>query len=79
MQPQDDNRFQWKRHNAGMIPAIILIGIGALFLLNNLNILHVDNWGQFWPVLLIAAGVYLLDGRFTGRDTAAGEARNERP
>jgi hypothetical protein len=30
-------------------------------------------------VLLIAAGVYLLYGRFTGRETAAGEARNERP
>ena len=67
MQPQDDNRFQWKRHNAGMIPAIILIGIGALFLLNNLNILHVDNWGQFWPVLLIAFGlVRLVDSQYSG-------------
>jgi hypothetical protein len=28
---------------------------------------------------LIAAGVYLLYGRFTGRGTAAGEARHERP
>jgi hypothetical protein len=33
---------------------------------------------RFWPVLLIAAGVYLLYGRFTGRETAAREARHER-
>jgi hypothetical protein len=33
---------------------------------------------RFWPVLLIVAGVYLLYGRFAGREVAAGEARHER-
>ena len=67
MQPQDDSKFQLGRHNAGIIPAVVLIGIGALFLLNNLNIFHVENWTQFWPVLLIAVGlVRLVESQFSG-------------
>ena len=56
-----------------------LQGMGILLLLHTLDLLDFDRVVRFWPVLLIAAGVYLLYGRFTGRDTAAGEARNERP
>ncbi len=67
MQPHDDFRFQWNRNNAGIVPAVVLIAIGGLFLLNNLNILHVDNWMQFWPVLLIAFGlVRLVDSQYSG-------------
>src|ERR1035438_8627854 len=55
-----DLRFQLRRHNAGIIPAVVLIGIGALFLLNNFHIFHVENWTQFWPVLLIAVGLVRL-------------------
>jgi hypothetical protein len=66
MQPQDNFRFQLRRHNAGIFPALVFIGIGALFLLNNLNIFHIDNWTQFWPVLLIAAGlVRLVESQFS--------------
>jgi hypothetical protein len=45
------------------IPAIILIGIGVVFLLDNLNILSVDEIFKFWPVLLIALGLFLLVDR----------------
>ena len=33
---------------------------------------------RYWPVLLIAAGIYLLFGRLTGRDTGDAEVRHER-
>jgi hypothetical protein len=46
-----------------LIPAIILIGIGVLFLLDNLNILSIDQVVRFWPVLLIALGLFLLVDR----------------
>jgi hypothetical protein len=61
------------------VAAVVLIILGILLLLHTLDLLDFDRVVRFWPVLLIAAGVYLLYGRFTGRETAAGEARNERP
>src|SRR5436305_7142084 len=60
------------------VAAVVLIILGILLLLHTLDLLDFDRVVRFWPVLLIAAGVYLLYGRFTGRDTAVGEARNER-
>ncbi len=40
-----------------IIPAMVLIGIGALFLLNNLHILYFNEIVRYWPVILIAAGI----------------------
>ncbi len=40
------------------IGAIILIGLGVLFLLENLGRFHFDWVGQLWPVILIALGVW---------------------
>ncbi|MGH9592057.1 MAG: LiaI-LiaF-like domain-containing protein, partial [Bryobacteraceae bacterium] len=45
---------------------IILIAIGALFLLNNLDILHFHQIIQYWPVALIGLGAYMLYERLTG-------------
>jgi len=45
------------------IGAIILIGIGVLFLADNLNLFSFDQVVRFWPVLLIALGIYLLIDR----------------
>ena len=55
MQRQDD----WRGHHSipGILPALIVIGIGVLFLLNNLNIFYMHDIWRFWPVILIAAGL----------------------
>ena len=42
---------------------IVLIALGALFLLDTLNILHFREIGRFWPVLLIVIGAYMLWSR----------------
>lgn len=42
---------------------LILIGIGGVLLLNNLEIIHFYQIVRFWPVALILLGVYLLYGR----------------
>jgi hypothetical protein len=45
---------------------IILIGLGILFLLNNFKLITWDIWPllfQFWPILLVAAGLDVLTGR----------------
>lgn len=42
------------------IGAIILIGLGVLFLLNTLNIFHFNWIGHLWPLLIIAFGILLF-------------------
>jgi hypothetical protein len=48
------------RHNGFPAAPVILIAFGILFLLNNLGVLHLREALRFWPVLLIALGVYML-------------------
>ncbi len=42
----------------GPVGAIIAIVLGLLFLLDNLGVFHWSWTGRYWPVLLIAFGVY---------------------
>jgi hypothetical protein len=46
------------------VAGIALIVLGALLLLHTLDLLDFEAVARFWPVLLIAAGAYLLAGRF---------------
>ncbi len=43
-----------------MIGPLILIGLGAMFLLNNFGMLSLDFMAQWWPLILIALGVGML-------------------
>src|SRR5262249_24363367 len=44
---------------------ILLIVIGLLFLLNNLDILRIHQLVRYWPIALIAAGIYMLYDRLS--------------
>jgi len=46
--------------------AALLIGLGALFLLDNLGIPVFRHISRFWPVLLIVVGLILLQRRMGG-------------
>jgi hypothetical protein len=48
------------------IGPIILIGLGALLLLNNFHVLDFIRIGQFWPVILIGVGLYMFRNKLTG-------------
>ena len=48
------------------IGAALLIGLGALFLLDNFGIPVFRHLGRYWPVLLIVIGVILLQRRLGG-------------
>jgi hypothetical protein len=70
---QDDSDGFFPRIPPALVPGILLVGIGALFLLNNLHIVHVSAWFAYWPVILIAAGlVKLVDSNHTGGRIAGG-------
>lgn len=45
---------------AAPVGPVIMIGLGVLFLLNNLGLLRFSQIFKFWPVALIGCGIYLL-------------------
>ncbi|MFC1750749.1 PspC domain-containing protein [Pseudomonadota bacterium] len=55
-----DNLDSNQSSRPNRIFGIILIGIGVLFLLNNLGILAWAQFVQFWPLLIIVLGLSLL-------------------
>jgi hypothetical protein len=65
-----------RRDEAGsaerLIPAMVLIGIGALFLLNNLHIVEAGDVFRFWPAILIAIGIVKLVDANDGSGRTAG-------
>jgi TM2 domain-containing membrane protein YozV len=57
--------------NPGGLPlgAIILIGLGVIFLLDNLGVLSFRWTAEFWPIILIVIGIWLAFRRFSGTQT----------
>ena len=49
------------------IGPIILIGLGALLLLNNFHIFDFIRLGRLWPLILIGVGLYMFRNRLSGR------------
>jgi multisubunit Na+/H+ antiporter MnhB subunit len=45
----------------------VLIGVGLLFLLHNLNIIRIGELIRYWPVALICLGAYMLYERLSGQ------------
>jgi hypothetical protein len=71
--------MQWRdtwgdggRAHAGVIPGIIFVGIGALLLLNNLQIFPLHEVWRYWPAILIAVGMVKLVDSTYGGGRAAG-------
>ena len=60
------------------VAGVALILVGILLLLHTLDLLDFERIARFWPVVLIAAGAYLLWGRLMGEGEAPREARNGR-
>jgi TM2 domain-containing membrane protein YozV len=65
------------RHNLPLT-GIVLIALGALLLLNTLDLIRFRYVIRYWPVGLICLGVYLLFARFSGGSGVGAEARHER-
>jgi len=60
------------------VAAVALIVLGVLLLLHTLDLVNFERIVRYWPVLLIAAGAYMLWSRFAGQEPATGELRHER-
>ncbi len=51
----------------GTAGAFVLIALGAIFLLDTLNVIPLGQVLRYWPVILIIAGVLMLAQRIGGR------------
>jgi TM2 domain-containing membrane protein YozV len=56
------------------IAPLILIIVGAIFLLNNLEVIRLYQVMRYWPLFLILLGVYLLFARLTPPSQQTGVA-----
>ena len=50
-------RGQGGRGEGRMVMGLIVVGLGVLFLLENLGIVYVRNVWEFWPIILIMLGL----------------------
>jgi hypothetical protein len=61
----------WKlvqRQGQRMAGPLVLITIGAIFLVDNLNLIWWWRFSRLWPLILIAVGVGLMLGRLRHHD-----------
>ena len=67
MQPTDNLHSPRWQSSPRLLPALIIIAVGVLFLLGNLNVLDARYWMRYWPAILIAVGlVKLVDSTHSG-------------
>ncbi len=59
-----------RTHSRFPVGPILLIVIGTLFLLDNLDLLEIRRLLRYWPALLIVMGFYMLYVRMTSRKPA---------
>jgi hypothetical protein len=52
-----------------MIPWLLVI-LGIIFLLENLNLIPILDWSIVWPIIMILAGLYMLKKK--GGDSCCG-------
>jgi hypothetical protein len=47
---------QNRRTSTGLLPGLVVAGVGVLFLLDNLHLLRIHDVWKFWPLFLVALG-----------------------
>ena len=55
-----------RRNNGALIGGLILIGVGALFLIDRIIPDIHFRFHDFWPIVIVIAGIVLIYSSFTG-------------
>ncbi len=62
------------RHPGQILPGVILIGVGVIFLLRTLGIIYGNIWGYIWPAFFICIGVSMLMRNLYGPNAGVGDS-----
>ena len=54
-------------YNLLFYPTVPGVGLGLLFLLDNFRVFEFVRVGRFWPLILIAAGLYMFRNKIGGQ------------
>jgi hypothetical protein len=60
------------QHSRFPLAPTVLIAVGLIFLMHNLDILRIGQILRYWPIALIGLGVYMLYERISGSPTPNG-------
>jgi len=52
--------YRWHSPGRHLFSGLVFVAVGAVFLLGNMGILDVNRILQFWPVILIAGGMFKI-------------------
>jgi cadmium resistance protein CadD (predicted permease) len=63
-----DNERRKHRHYVGVLGPVVLIIVGVVFLLERTGIITRQMISQWWPLLLIFIGIWILLARFHRSD-----------
>jgi len=76
-QPVDEFSSLMPGHGGSRFPVapILLIALGVVFLLNNLELFELRRMLRYWPVMLIALGLYMLYLRMAGNSSGVDRER----
>jgi hypothetical protein len=55
-----------------LVPALVLIAVGGIFLLSNLHLMRVRDIWEYWPVIPMVIGVFRLADATDARDRTSG-------
>jgi phage shock protein C len=62
--PYSAPNYPPRKNNGALIAGLVLIGVGALFLID--RVLPNVHFRDFWPILIVIAGLALIFSSFTG-------------
>ena len=56
-----------RRHGSGLFPGLVMMGLGAIFLLERFDLISMRNVWQLWPMFIIWMGLAQLISPRRGR------------
>lgn len=61
MAEEENSKIKKSKRDGKILPGVILVALGMVFLLNNYGLTNVDI-GKLWPVFLVIPGIYMILG-----------------
>ena len=64
-----EDSYHWRRE---MVRGLLLVGVGLAFLLDRMDVVEIDAWWHYAPLLLVVVGINRSIGYPSARDFIGG-------